>query len=108
LCVILVFSEAEQKLDNVLGLTVEKFLDRRLESIVEKQHMATSIHHARCIIKQRHIRVGKNLVDIPSFMVRVDSEKHIKFRATSPFSLSGAKPGRVARKHKAAKGEEEQ
>jgi hypothetical protein len=35
--------------------------------------MAKSIHHARVLIKQRHIRVGKQLVNVPSFLVRLTS-----------------------------------
>jgi small subunit ribosomal protein S9e len=42
-------------------------------------------------------RVGRQLVNIPSFMVRVDSEKHIDFSLTSP--LGGGEPGRVKRKN---------
>merc|ERR1719163_2363629 len=61
-----------------------------------------SIHHARCLIRQRHIRVGKQICDIPSFLVRVDSEKHIDFALTSPFG--GGRPGRVRRKRMATKG----
>lgn len=33
---------------------------------------------------------------MPSFMVRLDSEKHIDFSLTSPYG--GGRPGRVARK----------
>jgi len=91
-----ILSESEQKLDNVLALTVEKFLDRRLQTRVFQASLAKSIHHARCLIKQRHIRVGKRLVDVPSFMVRLDSEKHIEFALTSPFGNGRA--GRVKRK----------
>lgn len=40
--------------------------------------------------------VGKRLCDIPSFMVRLDSEKHIEFALTSPFG--GGRAGRVKRK----------
>ncbi len=39
-----------------------------------KLGLAKSIHHARVLIRQRHIRVGKQIVNIPSFMVRVDSQ----------------------------------
>jgi len=59
--------------------------------------MAKSIHHARVLIRQRHIRVGRQVVNIPSFMVRVDSQKHIDFSLTSP--LGGGRPGRVKRKN---------
>ena len=60
--------------------------------------MAKSIHHARVLIKQRHVRVGKRMVDIPSFMVRLDSEKHIEFALTSPFGAgrAGNKPSPLA------------
>eukprot|EP00178_Gracilaria_changii_P010091 TRINITY_DN29412_c0_g1_i1.p2 TRINITY_DN29412_c0_g1~~TRINITY_DN29412_c0_g1_i1.p2 ORF type:complete len:214 (-),score=33.79 TRINITY_DN29412_c0_g1_i1:87-656(-) len=91
-----VIAENEQKLDFVLGLNIEKFLDRRLQTRVFSAGLAKSIHHARVLIKQRHIRVGTKLVDVPSFMVRLDSEKHIEFAHTSPFG--GGRPGRVKRK----------
>jgi hypothetical protein len=42
-------------------------------------------------------RVGKQIVDIPSFMVRVDSQKHIDFALKSPFG--GGRPGRNKRKN---------
>ena len=40
--------------------------------------------------------VGKQIVNVPSFMVRLDSQKHIDFALTSPFG--GGRPGRVRRK----------
>ncbi|EZG88352.1 40S ribosomal protein S9 [Gregarina niphandrodes] len=93
-------NENEQKLDYVLGLTVNKLMERRLQTRVFKLAHAKSIHHARVLIRQRHIRVGEQLVDCPSFMVRIDSEKHIDFAGTSPFG--GGRPGRVARKKAAS------
>jgi len=101
-----VLSETEQRLESCLSLTVEKFLDRRLQTRVFQGSLAKSIHHARCLIRQRHIRVGKRLVNIPSFMVRVESEKHIEFALDAPAPLGSGRPGRVKRKslkNKAAK-----
>ncbi|KAK1678756.1 hypothetical protein QYE76_039604 [Lolium multiflorum] len=43
------------------------------------------------------LAVGKQLVNIPSFMVRVDTEKHVDFSLTSP--LGGGPAGRVKRKN---------
>eukprot|EP00736_Rhodelphis_marinus_P011018 Rmarinus@m.25951 len=88
--------ETKQKLDYVLALKIQDFLERRLQTLVFKSGLAKSIHHARVLIKQRHIRVGKQVVDVPSFMVRTDSEKHIDFSLTSPFG--GGRPGRVKRR----------
>jgi small subunit ribosomal protein S9e len=88
--------ETKQALDYVLSLKVQDFLERRLQTQVFKLGLAKSIHHARVLIKQRHIRVGKQLVNVPSFMVRVDSQKHIDFSLNSPFG--GGRPGRVKRR----------
>merc|ERR1711957_675644 len=92
----------EKKLDYILGLTNAKIMERRLQTKVFKLGLAKSIHHARVLIRQRHIRVGKQICDIPSFIVRLDSEKHIDFALTSPFG--GGRPGRVKRKRMAAGG----
>merc|ERR1712072_95163 len=70
------------KLDYVLALKVEDFLERRLQTCVYKLGLAKSIHHARVLIRQRHIRVGKQIVNVPSFIVRLDSQKHIDFALT--------------------------
>ncbi|KAL2831164.1 40S ribosomal protein-like protein S9 [Aspergillus cavernicola] len=98
-----VLDESRMKLDYVLALRNEDFLERRLQTCVYKLGLAKSIHHARVLIKQRHIRVGKQIVNVPSYMVRLDSQKHIDFSLTSPFG--GGRPGRVQRKKaKAAAG----
>uniref|UniRef100_A0A0E0QBK5 RNA-binding S4 domain-containing protein n=1 Tax=Oryza rufipogon TaxID=4529 RepID=A0A0E0QBK5_ORYRU len=89
--------EGQNKLDYVLALTVENSLQRCLQTTVFKNGMAKSIHHARVLIRQCHIRVGRQLVNIPSFMVRLESEKHIDFSLTSP--LGGGPAGRVKRKN---------
>lgn len=46
------------------------------------------------------VRVGKQIVNVPSFVVRLDSQKHIDFALTSPYG--GGRPGRVKRKRAAA------
>merc|ERR1712224_452045 len=91
-----ILDEDKQRLDYVLALKIEDFLERRLQTLVHKRGLAKSIHHARVLIRQKHIRVGRQIVDIPSFMVRVESQPHIEFSLTSPFG--GGRPGRVKRK----------
>jgi small subunit ribosomal protein S9e len=63
---------------------------------VFKLGLAKSVHHARVLIRQRHIRVGKQVVNVPSFVVRLDSQKHIDYSLKSPYG--GGRPGRVQRK----------
>ena len=102
-----VLDEGRMKLDYVLGLKVEDFLERRLQTQVFKLGLAKSIHHARVLIRQRHIRVRRQVVNVPSFVVRLDSQKHIDFAHKSPFG--GGRPGRVKRRNmkKCDKAEEE-
>eukprot|EP00005_Dracoamoeba_jomungandri_P006216 CAMPEP_0174256378 /NCGR_PEP_ID=MMETSP0439-20130205/5618_1 /TAXON_ID=0 /ORGANISM="Stereomyxa ramosa, Strain Chinc5" /LENGTH=207 /DNA_ID=CAMNT_0015338957 /DNA_START=51 /DNA_END=674 /DNA_ORIENTATION=- len=104
-----ILDEHKDRLDYVLACKIEDFLERRLQTRVFKNRMAKSIHHARVLIRQRHIRVGKQLVNVPSFMVRTESQNHIDFALTSPFG--GGRPGRVKRRNlkrkQGAEGDEE-
>jgi small subunit ribosomal protein S9e len=95
-----VLDETKNKLDYVLGLKPSDFLERRLQTQVFKLGLAKSIHHARVLIRQRHIRVGKQIVDVPSYVVRLDSQKHIDFALTSPYG--GGRAGRCKRKRQRA------
>ncbi|WVQ79298.1 40S ribosomal protein S9 [Cryptococcus sp. DSM 104549] len=98
-----VLDDSRMRLDYVLALKTEDFLERRLQTQVFKLGLAKSVHHARVLIRQRHIRVGKQIVNVPSFVVRLDSQKHVDFALNSPYG--GGRPGRVKRKRaKAAAG----
>jgi len=101
-----VLDETRMRLDYVLALKIENFLDRRLQTQVFKLGLAKSIHHARVLIRQRHIRVGKQIVNVPSFVVRLDSQRHIDFALTSPYG--GGRPGRVKRKRAKAAAKKEE
>merc|ERR1712228_126840 len=87
--------DTENGLDYVLGMTVQKFLERRLQTRVFRNKKAKSIHHARCLITQRHIAVDNQLVNIPSFLVTVENENKIDFHCSS--ALGEGTKGRVAR-----------
>jgi small subunit ribosomal protein S9e len=88
--------ENERKLDYILGLTLNQFMERRLQTLVAEKKLANSVHHARVLIRQRHIAVGKQMVNIPSFMVRVSSEQHIQTAPTSVFKTGAM--GRMKKK----------
>uniref|UniRef100_A0A146S2I1 Small ribosomal subunit protein uS4 n=1 Tax=Fundulus heteroclitus TaxID=8078 RepID=A0A146S2I1_FUNHE len=98
-----ILDEGRMKLDYVLSLKPEDFLARRLQTQVLKLGLAKSIHHARILIRQRHIRVRKQLVNVPSFIVRLDSQKHIELSPNSPYQ--SGRPGRTKRRNMAKKKE---
>ena len=52
------------------------------------------VYTRKCAIS---LRVGKQVVNVASFLVRVDSQKHIDFALSSPFG--GGRPGRVKRRN---------
>merc|ERR1712146_393381 len=47
-----ILDEDKQRLDYVLSLTLENFMERRLQTLVFKRGLAKSIHHARVLIRQ--------------------------------------------------------
>jgi small subunit ribosomal protein S9e len=48
--------EHDKGLDYVLALQPSDFLNRRLQTIVFRLGLAKSFHHARALIRQKHIR----------------------------------------------------
>ena len=51
-----VLDESRMRLDYVLALKIEDFLERRLQTQVFKAGLSKSIHHARVLIRQGHMR----------------------------------------------------
>ena len=102
-----VLKDTEKKLDYVLGLTMSQIMERRLQTLVAKRKIGHSMHHARVLIRQRHIAIGKQMVNVPSYLVRVSSEQHIQWSSTSV--VKTGKMGRTKnKKSKAGKGEKEE
>ena len=69
------------KLDNtvdILALTEEDILNRRLQTLVLKKNIATTIKGARQLITHKKIAIDSRITNIPSYMVRVDEEDKIK------------------------------
>ena len=76
-----VLDKKENQLDYVLSLTTQKFLERRLQTIVNANKYSKSIHQARTLIFQKKIALNKGtryqIVNIPSFVVRKENENKI-------------------------------
>ena len=59
----------EATLDDILSLTVEDMLARRLQSMVFKKGMAVSALHARQLIVHGHVAVGDRIITVPGYEV---------------------------------------
>ena len=64
-------------LDEVLGITINDILSRRLQTLVHKKGMATSIGHARQMIVHGHIAISRRRIKYPSYLVPVGEEPAI-------------------------------
>jgi small subunit ribosomal protein S4 len=73
-------------LDDVLDLSIEDILERRLQTVVFRKGLAKSIHQARQLITHRHIVIGGRKVYSPSYLVLRDEEALIAYAPTSPLS----------------------
>ncbi|HUI01673.1 MAG TPA: 30S ribosomal protein S4 [Nitrososphaerales archaeon] len=65
-------------LDDVLNLSVEDFLSRRLQTLVYKKGAAVSPLQARQLIVHGHIKLGARFITIPGYMVTAAEEGSIQ------------------------------
>jgi len=66
-------------LDDVLDLTIEDILERRLQTIVFRKGLTKTIQQSRQLITHGHIAVGNRKVTIPSYVVAKEEEKQISY-----------------------------
>jgi small subunit ribosomal protein S4 len=66
-------------LDDVLTLSIEGLLERRLQTMVLRQGLANTATQARQFVVHGHIAVNKKRVTAPSYLVTVDEEKKIGY-----------------------------
>jgi small subunit ribosomal protein S4 len=74
-----ILKKKEATLDDVLALTVEDILERRLQTIVHKKGLAKTLKQARQFIVHGHIAVDGRRVRWPSMLVPVSEEDKIGF-----------------------------
>jgi len=65
-------------LDDVLSLSVEDMLGRRLQTIIYKKGSAVSPLQARQLIVHKHVKIGDRIVNIPGYQVRAEEENRIQ------------------------------
>jgi len=61
-----------------LSLTEEDLLKRRLQTILFKKKIATTPKGARQMIVHKHVEIGGQIINIPSYHVDIEDEKKIK------------------------------
>ena len=77
---------SEAEFEDVLLLTTEDLLKRRLQTLVYEKGFASTIYQARQYITHGHIQVGSKKIDAPSYIVKREEEEFIGFTPSSPLS----------------------
>jgi small subunit ribosomal protein S4 len=73
-------------LNDVLLLTTENILARRLQTMVFRKGLAYSPKQARQFIVHGHAAVGPRKVTIPGYLVKRGEEDQIQYHVTSPIA----------------------
>ena len=73
-------------LDEILDLSIEDILERRLQTLVFRRNMSNSIHQARQLIVHGHVAIAGKKVSSPSYLVLRNEEEEIKYAPISPLS----------------------
>ncbi len=72
----------DSTVDTVLGLTVEDFLNRRLQTVLHKKGMCSTPKQARQFITHGNVMIGDRKIKFPSYMVPIDEEDKIVLAKT--------------------------
>ena len=75
----------ESEFEDVLHLTVEDVLKRRLQSLVYEKGLARTVYQARQMIVHKHIQINGKRINAPSYIVKREEEDLIGFASTSPY-----------------------
>lgn len=100
--------QGEVTADEVLGLTTQSLLNRRLQTVVFKKGLARSIKQARQFITHQHIMVGDKKVTVPAYIVPIELENSISFVGTSNLASDDHPERVILQKTKGVKSEEAQ
>jgi small subunit ribosomal protein S4 len=65
-------------LEDVLALTIENILERRLQTLVHRRGLANTIKQARQVIIHGKVKVGGKVVNVPRYPVSKDEEETIQ------------------------------
>jgi small subunit ribosomal protein S4 len=72
-------------LDDVLDLTLEDILERRLQTLVFRKTLTKTVHQARQFVTHGHITLDNRRVTIPGYLVGREEEKTLDYTADSDF-----------------------
>ncbi len=67
-------------LDDVLGINLEDFLGRRLQTVLLQRGLVNTSKQARQLIVHGHVKIGERRITYPSYFVTKDEEEKIQLQ----------------------------
>ncbi|MGC9517395.1 MAG: 30S ribosomal protein S4 [Methanomicrobiales archaeon] len=86
------FLKENAKLEDVLNLTVDDVLQRRLQTMVHKKGLSRTAKEARQFVIHGHIALDGKKIDSPSYLVKKGQEDLIDYYGSSPVPKNLEKP----------------
>ena len=76
--------KSDAGLEDLLTLTVEDILNRRLQTAVSRRGLADTPNQARQLVNHGHIKVDGEVVNVPSYMLTKTEEKTVELDMPEP------------------------
>lgn len=73
-------------LDDILSLSIDSILERRLQTIVHKKNLARTPRQSRQLITHGHITLGGRRTSIPGILVEASNEDTVGYFPRSPLA----------------------
>jgi len=70
-------------LDNVLDLSIEDLLERRLQTIIFRKGLTRTVFQSRQLITHGHVTIGDRRITIPGYIVSKEEEAKIAYNPQS-------------------------
>ena len=77
------------QIDDVLRLSVDHVLARRLQSQVYFKGLASSMSQARQLLVHNHISIGDQVMTVPSYIITRAEEEQLNYHPNSPLANTG-------------------
>ncbi len=90
-----ILRKPEVTLDDILALELRDILERRLQTLVFRKHLAKTPTQARQFITHGHISVSGSKISVPSYMVKFSEEHEVDWYG-EPIKFGAAAEGEEA------------
>ena len=65
---------------DVLALTVEDLLNRRIQTVLLHKKLSNTIRHARQLVVHKKVMINGNIVNTPGYIISIEEEKGLALK----------------------------